>query len=406
MDALKIVFIFILIVIALRKNVSVGVTLFGAGLVTAILYRLDFIALLDGYWNLIKSERFISLTSVIIFITILGSLLKELEFLDKLTHACSGLPGGNRTAASILPPLVGLMPMPGGSLLSAPLVNNVLKSKNYQPEFKMIVNYWSRHVVEFFWPIYPGLILTEGITGMHLYNVSLMQFPMAVIMAIVGYLFFIRKIATSNDTEKSAVKSLWGILKGIWPILLAIFLYGILKINISLAVMIALLVLIVTARPTKKKLIASLRTGLSFKLIFLVFGVLSFQTVLELSGTIKSLPEMVLSYHLPVEFVIFSVCFTAGILTGMVAAYVGLGYTLLAGFLYQPVLVPSHIFLAYLSGYLGMFLSPTHLCLILSNEYYGSDLMKVYKTLILPVLILLILGVLFYITPWFQLFLK
>ena len=88
----------------------------------------------------------------------------------------------------------------------------------------------------------------------------------------------------------------------------------------------------------------------------------------------------------------------------MAAALVALGYTLLAGFLYQPETAPSYILLAYLSGYLGMMLFPSHLCLILTNEYFHSDLRKVYRKLAIPVILLALLGLSLYFSSWASLF--
>jgi len=405
-EAVKLVVVFVLIIFALRKRISVAVTLFSAGLAVALLFWLPISSLLQGYWDLIKSERFITLTSVIILITILGTLLKELRFLDRLGKACQGLRGGSRTAVSILPGLVGLMPMPGGSLLSAPLVENVLKDGGYKPEFKVVANYWFRHIVEFFWPVYPGLILTGAITGMRIYDVSLLQVPLSVCMATIGYFFFIRKITPSGRSQESRLgRALLDMSRSLWPIVLAILIYAIFQINLAYAILLSLVLLTVTARPNKGQLVTALKSGLTIKLVFLVFGILSFQTVLELTGAIQSIPQLAVTFHLPSQLVIFLVCFTVGILTGMVSAFVGLGYTLLAGFLYQPELVPANILLAYLAGYMGMMLSPTHLCLILTNDYFGSQLARVYRLFIPPMLILVALGLLLYFSPWPGLFL-
>ncbi|MFQ5452645.1 MAG: DUF401 family protein [Candidatus Zixiibacteriota bacterium] len=406
MEIVKLAVVFVIIVIALRKKVSVGITLFGAGIITALLYQLDFIILLDSYWELIKSKRFISLTAAILLITMLGSLLKELKYLEKLSKVCSGLYGGKRTAVTILPGLIGLMPMPGGSLLSAPLVNDVLNDKKYPPEFKLVTNYWFRHLVEFFWPIYPGIILTEGITGMPIYKVSMLQFPLTIAMVIIGIAIFIRKIDFSNNKVVNVVISLKGIFTALWPIFLAITLYGIFKLELTLSILLAILLLVVISKPNKTQLISAMKTGLSLNLIFLLFGVLSFQNVLEITGSIDSIPNLAVTYNLPVALIIIMVCFIIGILTGMVSAYVGLGYALLAGILYQPVINPSNILLAYLSGYVGVMLAPTHLCLILTNNYYKSDLSKVYKTMIIPFIILFVTGFLIYLSPWSLLFIS
>ncbi|MEA2030497.1 MAG: DUF401 family protein [candidate division Zixibacteria bacterium] len=404
MDTVKLLIVLALIILALRKKVSVGITLFGAGLITALLYQLEPVALLQGYWDLAKSHRFLSLTAVIVLITSLGELLKELKSLENLTDAAKGLPGGNKTAVGMLPMLVGLMPMPGGSLLSAPLVGNVLSDSRYRREFRTAANYWFRHIVEFSWPIYPGIILTEALTGLPIGSVSLMQLPLALLMALFGLIFFTPKIVNDNNHQTHLWLSLYGILKSIWPIPLAIIIYGTFKLDLALSILLGILALILVVRPKRKPLVLAFKKGFSLKLIFLVFGTLSFQTALELSGAIAAIPNLTMQYNLPIELVIFLVCFASGLLTGMVAAFVAMGYTILAGFLYSSGIEPTYIFLAYLSGYLGVILSPTHLCLILTNDYFKSDLLKVYREIAIPVTLMAVFGFLIYLTPWAELF--
>jgi integral membrane protein (TIGR00529 family) len=400
MDSLRLLLVFILILIALRKKVPVGVTLFGAGVLTAVLYWVPLGDLTSGYWDLIRSRRFISLTGVICFITILGVLLRESGFLQKLTEACSGLWGGRKTATVLLPPLVGMMPMPGGSLLSAPLVDRVLDDPRYQPHFKCATNYYFRHVIEHFWPIYPGIVVTEAITGLPAATVALLQSPLAAIMLILGFIFFIRHVKLRNIERRGFLRSLIGILAAIWPIGVAVVIYGVFKIELALAILLAILTLLLAARPPWGAIKTALQKGLSYKLIFLVFGILSFQTALELSGAVALLQEATIRYGLPSELVIIVVSFTAGLLTGMFAAYVALAYSLLAGFLYLPEIVPANIFLAFLSGYVGMMFSPAHVCLVVTNDYFKSDLIKVLRTLAPPLLLLAVAGYLIYLSPW------
>ncbi|MDD3731240.1 MAG: DUF401 family protein, partial [candidate division Zixibacteria bacterium] len=309
-----------------------------------------------------------------------------------------------KTATALLPPLVGLMPMPGGALLSAPLVDEILAESRYSPEFKCATNYWFRHVVEHFMPIYPGMILTEAVTGLPAGKVAVLQAPLAVIMITLGLVFFIRKIDNGNELRPEGIKNTWraiqGILTTLWPVVKVLFLYAVFDINIALAALITVGLMILVNRPSKSILLLSLKKGFSFNLVFLVFGILSFQTILDLSGAIASIEKLSTAYNFPEEAIIILVCFAAGILTGMYAAYVALGYSLLAGFLFQPVIVPENILLAFLSGYIGMMLSPTHLCLIVTNEYFKSDLIKVLRKLLIPALLLGIGGFLVYLAGW------
>lgn len=404
MEAVKLLALFALIVVALRFKLSIGVTLVIAGLATALLYAVPIDELAVGYWQLVQSARFIFLTSVVLLITLMGSLLKEVGYLDKLASAVQGLHGGQRTGAMILPPLIGLMPMPGGSLLSAPLVDRVLNEPRYKPEFRTVTNYWFRHIAEFAWPLYPGIILTEAITGLPIGDVALMQLPLTIIMAIIGIFFFIRTIKPSAGNSHGTRDALIGIVRALWPIALVILIYGLAQVELAWALLISIAVLLAVTRPDRARLHRATKEGLSYKLVLLVFGALSFQTALELSGAIEAIPRLSAGYNLPPELIIFLVCFAAGILTGMVAAYVAIGYTILAGLLYQHGIEPGYIMLAYLSGYFGMMLSPAHLCLVLTNEYFKADLSLVYRRLVPPLVLLLLTGILLYLSGWPELF--
>jgi integral membrane protein (TIGR00529 family) len=403
-ELLPLAVILALIIVALRFHAPIGITLFGAGILLALWFRVPIPTVLEGYWDLIKSERFLSLTGVMILITTLGTLLKEMGNLERLSDACRRLWGGNRTAVAMLPFFIGLMPMPGGAVLSAPLVDEVLAAPKYTPEFKTTVNYWFRHLVEFFWPIYPGVILTQGITGMPMFKVSLLQVPMTILMAIIGGIFFSRKIDRDNGMESDTARSLYRIAASLWPILIAIVVHILFGVDMVWGVLAGVLALLIVGRPSWTIQWKGIRHGFSYRMVLLVFGILSFQTVLELSGAINSLPRVAANFNFPPEALIFLVCFTVGLLTGMVAAFVGMGYVLLARFLYDPQIIPGNILLAFISGYLGMLLSPTHLCLILSNSYFKADLGKVYRLLAIPVLILGILGLLLTRSGWGRLF--
>ncbi|MFP4522582.1 MAG: DUF401 family protein, partial [Fibrobacterota bacterium] len=47
---------------------------------------------------------------------------------------------------AVLPALIGLLPMPGGAVFSAPLVDSCDEEKTVSPLLKTKINYWFRHV--------------------------------------------------------------------------------------------------------------------------------------------------------------------------------------------------------------------------------------------------------------------
>jgi hypothetical protein len=405
MEALRLSLILVAIIVALRRKVPIGITLMAMGPLTALIYQVPIEPLWAVYRDVALSHRFISLTLLVVLATIMGSLLSELGYLSRLSDACKLLHGGNKTAVAVLPPLIGVMPMPGGSLLSAPLVDSLLSDKRYSADFKCATNYWFRHLIELTWPIYPGIVLTEAVTGMPVYKISLLQSPLTAAMVLVGLVAFIRPIRKVPSGNPSPIKAITGIAGSIWPVVIAVLLYGALKVELSLSLLIANICLAVVAKPSTAMLGKAIKEGLSVKMLMFIFGVLSFQSILEISGGIESIPKLATEYHLPEALLIFVVCFAIGFLTGMISAYVGLGFTLLAGLLYQPDLVPSNIMLASLSGFTGFLLSPAHLCMVVTSHYFGSDLMGVIKKIALPLAAVFVIGLALYFLDYGSLFL-
>jgi hypothetical protein len=82
--------------------------------------------------------------------------------------------------------------------------------------------------------------------------------------------------------------------------------------------------------------------------------------------------------------------FLLGLLTGVNHAFVGISFPILL-----PIFGLAHpdlvlVMFAYVSGFVGILLSPAHLCLILTVDYFQADLRDVYKILIWPCLIVFI----------------
>ena len=401
-EFIKLAIVFAGVVIAIRKKIFVGYILLAAGLLTALLYQVNASQILIRYKDLLLSRDFLYLYAIVVLITSLGRIMKELGCLDRLVKASESLIGGARTASAVLPALVGLMPMPGGALLSAPLVGRVLSDKKYTPELKTTVNYWSRHVMEFCWPIYPGLVLSATLTSLPIGTICLLQLPMTLIMIPTGIIFLIRKIENNNRGGGRILRPLGGILVQMWPILLAILIYAATPLELVYAILISLALLLLKERPALSKIRTVARSALSPRLLVLVFGALSFQQMLDLAGAVGSIPKLSAWLGLPGELVIILVSFISGLLTGILFALVGLAYPLLASYLYQPDINLANIFLAFISGYVGMIFSPTHFCLILTNEHFRSDLGKVYRLLAVPLLTLFLAGLILYLAgyPW------
>ncbi|MFB0543761.1 MAG: DUF401 family protein, partial [Candidatus Bathyarchaeia archaeon] len=82
--------------------------------------------------------------------------------------------------------------------------------------------------------------------------------------------------------------------------------------------------------------------------------------------------------------------FLIGFISGAPSSGIGIGLPLILPLCSSPSL--TNLGLIYFSIVMGYMLSPLHLCLVLTNSYYKSDLGKVYRILTPSILALYAIG--------------
>ena len=111
--------------------------------------------------------------------------------------------------------------------------------------------------------------------------------------------------------------------------------------------------------------------------------------------TTEQVPTALQALRIPLFLVIFMVPFVIGLLTGYSVAGVSMAFPVLASFLGSW----NAVLLAYAGAFLGVQLSPVHLCLVLTVEYFKADLAAVYRRLIPLVALMCLLAVLLWSLP-------
>jgi hypothetical protein len=105
-----------------------------------------------------------------------------------------------------------------------------------------------------------------------------------------------------------------------------------------------------------------------------------FKEAMENSGAVKNLSQFFIREGIPVSPILFLLPFITGMLTGLTVGFVGSTFPLI-------ISITSHaslgaISFAFASGFLGVLLSPVHICLILTREYFKADLWGIYKMML------------------------
>ncbi|NJE07021.1 TIGR00529 family membrane protein [Thermococcus sp. M39] len=389
-EVLKLLVTFAFVIILIRLKVHVGISIFAGSVLLGILFGLTPLELIKAFYYSSTAWSTVRLILIIVFIMAMTNIFSQIGYLKNMEKAIKELFPKAKYSLAMLPALIGLMPMPAGALVSAPMIEEVANKLNLKPEEKTVVNYWFRHVWEFSWPMYQAIIIASAILGIAVREFSTKMFPLTILMIIIGYILLLKPISDETSEIGNRKEGAKLLLKATYPILVIILISIVLGYDMVYGALVGFLS---TLLPHFKKLDKKqiLKHGTQPKIIFLLLAVMYFKYILQTTGAVSALPKAIIQLNLPVTFVITLTPFIVGLMTGISFAYVGMAFPLLLPFFTSF----DKIALAYLSGYMGMLFSPVHLCLVFSAEYYKAELERVYRKLLVPGAVLFILGVIY-----------
>jgi integral membrane protein (TIGR00529 family) len=385
-DLLKISLIFALILLLLRKKLNIGLVMLIAASVLFLLYRMPFISIWKTCKGAVSNDVTIKLILALSFIRILELILREQAVLTDMMSAAKALLKNRKMVIISMPLLIGLMPSIGGAYFSAPMVAETTSDINMSPEEKSFINYWFRHPWEYVLPLYPGILLASAISGIELHNLIVVNITCAILMLITGFIFAMHGIKGVVKTgERLSKKGLWSFA----PIITVLLLVVIFHIELHYALLAVIMFLFLFYRYNLKNIFTAFKHGFSIDVIILILGVMTFKEAMGYSGAVENLSQFFIKEGIPVFPILFLIPFITGLLTGITVGFVGATFPLIisiAGNLSLGI-----ISFAFAAGFLGVLLSPVHICLILTREYFKADLWGIYKKMI-PACIIVFCG--------------
>jgi integral membrane protein (TIGR00529 family) len=317
-----------------------------------------------------------------------------------------------------LPALVGLLPMPAGALFSAPFVASVDEKEELELSHKVAINYWFRHIWEYWWPLYPGVILAMQYSRLPVIVFFLIQIPFTLAAVLGGYIFILRRVKDADDQNRGYGKmDTSEVLSAMGPIglLVIISLLGsailpILGIEGTLANLIAMLTgLIIALGSIFSGHAAAFRPSLrmlmrmdTWLMIALVVGIQAFSAALlcpiDAAGAtlITGMRDEFIRTGIPLITVIMLIPFISGMVTGVAFGFVGASFPIvfaLVGPEPTTALSAATTAFAYSFGYMGMMLSPMHACFVVTAEYFCVPVFGAYRYIIGPVVIILLTSI-------------
>jgi integral membrane protein (TIGR00529 family) len=333
----------------------------------------------------------INLVTGLVLIMVLENIIRKRGVLKCMMEAVVNVAGDRRVAMAVLPGVIGLLPSAGGAAFSAPMVQEAAADADMRPERKAFVNYWFRHIWEYISPLYPGIVLAAAVTKTPINKLLLSQLPLPIAVVAVGALLGFRGTAVGTIEGKRDRNEFKALFASLLPITIPIVLVVVFKLPLAIAMASIVIAMLLFYRYTFSELWTTLQESVSLNVMLMVIGIMVFKGMLDASGAIEVLPALFKQSGLPTGVVLFALPFIVGLLTGLTVGFVGATFPIMTAMMGgHPD--PATVTFSFASGFAGVMLSPTHLCLLLTIRYFRADMAGTYRLMYVPVLLVFLVG--------------
>lgn len=421
--------VFIIVLWFIRRKVTLGSSFLAGAVILGFSFGLPGHLMIRSMISSITHPKTLSLTAVVTGILILSHSMEAAGQMGRLLERFRGLIRSPRLKMIVFPAMIGLLPMPGGAVFSAPMVKTLGKRLALSSSQLSYINYWFRHIWEYWWPLYPGVLLTMTLAHLDLWFFVLFLSPLTVVALLAGYVPLRGLDFSAGRGEEDPAgprPSMKPFLFELVPIMMVIILGIILGMVLSavfrpfpplagIAKEAGLVLALIAAiglvwrrnsfsASDKWKVIGKRQLP---QMIYMVFAIFIFKGILEDSQAVGAISGELLKIGIPLMPISVIFPFLVGSVVGLTIGFVGTTFPVLIALINsfgENQYIPGYMMLALVSGFLGVLLSPLHLCLLLSNEYFSADLGEVYRYLWMPCLILLFAGIsYFWLVRWLPL---
>lgn len=396
MEILKLIFVILLIALLLWKKVDIGIALLAGAAALGFLFAMPALTILKSSLKAVTDWKTIEVVLAVVFIAMMGRLMKINGSLETMTENLDHLIRDRRISMVVPPALIGLLPTPGGAMLSAPMVEVSGGKLSLNPEQKTYINYWFRHLWEYWWPLYPGLIVAAAILNIPIQEMIKVQYPLTIPAIIAGAIFGLIPIKNGKNSDRhllSSRRALYKFFTSIWPIWIILIGMVFLKIQIIIILSSITILLFILTKANNIEKFEIIKTSFSWKISLVLVSVMIFKQILLDSPAVAAIPALIEESGVSPLIPIALIPFIMGILTGVNQAYIAVSFPFLLPFFGVEHYDLKLIMFAYTVGFIGVLLSPVHLCLLLTKEYFNANWKGIYKPLIPSSLIILIAAI-------------
>lgn len=383
-DLIKISLTFLVILLLLRKKLNIGYVMLIAAAVLFVLYQMNITGIIATLRKTLTSDITIKLLLALSLIRMFELILRENNVLSNMMSTVKAFFKNRRAVIITMPLLIGMLPSLGGAYFSAPMVKEATAGLKMSQEEKAFINYWFRHPWEYILPLYPGILLASAVSNIPLHNMINANLSYALVLLVTGFVYSMRGISKlENPAAKTGeIKLKKTGKKGVsfLPVFAVLILVVIIHVELHYALLLITIPMILFYKYPLKEILRVTKHGFALEVIVLIFGTMLFKETMEASGAVKNLSRFFVEQGIPTLPIICLLPFLIGLLTGLTVGFVGSTFPLLISMAGGVSL--ANMSLAFAAGFIGVLLSPVHLCLVLTREYFKADLWGMYKKMI------------------------
>lgn len=385
----------ILIVVLLRFKVLIGPAILSGGLLIWLFESRSFEKLWVAFTETLTMQRTWDLLLCLYFVMCLEVELRKSGSLHGMVVTLRNIFSSNKVTLAFMPAFLGLLPSLGGARFSAPIVQEASEGIAVDDEQKSAINLWFRHIFEFSNPLMPGVILACGIANVSIGDLIDQVGWVTILCFVLGLIFLIVPLKITDpekatNTQHDRTIDWKSLILAFGPIVTSFLLIVAFDVQAALAMGLVVVAFIPLyfwfKRPISVKSVFT--ESLDKKLFFNVVCILYFIQLLTVIGTLDEIVNVFNNSALPQAVIIACLSFIFGVMTGMGQGYIAIVMPIVA------LMAPGNIVLvgiAMVYGMAGQMVTPTHLCILVTVEYFKSRLWKtIGKCGVLSLLMILI----------------
>lgn len=417
MFILKLILTMVIILVLVSKKINIGLSLLLGSLSFILLNRASLLMFIKVLFQTLTDLEALNLALAIGFITVLGYLMDRYQLMNRMIQSLENLLGSVKATLVLAPALIGTLLVSGGALMSCPVVNSLGERIEMSNVHRAASNLVFRHSLYFVFPLSTTMIIAAQIGDYDLFDFIKLQFPLAIVFSLMGYFLYVKpyssKALLSNQEESIEMyfKSfkvffqLMNFLLYASPIIVSLLATLVLKLPFSIACVLGILTTLLVHLLDQNRMeddetfFMSFKKGLKPLMILSVFGIMVFKNTLGLFPDLYAQMASIVSMGIPIELIIIICSALLSFTLASIQPTVAILYPLIL-----PMAIDEHTKLRlamfiYTSGFIFYYISPLHLCQVLTVEYFNVDTKSLYKQyrLILPVVFITMI-VIYYIS--------